>query len=97
VRGHVQIYCTEMLFDFVDKCMQRSRVHGVMVDDTFNPRAFMDDVLVDSSRGMEGIDSPGNSGRRQVARTRRPRRRPARLRTKVITYASRSGRGSGHH
>jgi acyl-CoA dehydrogenase len=31
-----------------------------MVDDTFNPRAFMDDEPVDFTKGMEGIDTiPG--------------------------------------
>jgi acyl-CoA dehydrogenase len=50
--------------------MQRRTVHGVMVDDTFNSGAFMDDVPVDFIKGMEGIDTiPGlKSNGQQTAR-----------------------------
>jgi acyl-CoA dehydrogenase len=35
------------LYDAGNFGMQSRRVHGVMVDDTSNPRAFMDDEPVD--------------------------------------------------
>jgi alkylation response protein AidB-like acyl-CoA dehydrogenase len=48
------------LYDAGNFGMQRRRVHGVMVDDAFDPRAFMDDRPVDFTKGMEGIDTiPG--------------------------------------
>ena len=40
--------------------MQRRRVHGVMADATFNPRAVMDDEAIEFTKAMEGIDTvPG--------------------------------------
>jgi len=48
------------LYDAGNFGMQRRRVHGVLVDETFDPRAFMDDAPVDFTKGMEGIDTiPG--------------------------------------
>ena len=40
--------------------MQRRRVHGVMADPSFNPRAVMDDEAIEFTKAMEGIDTvPG--------------------------------------
>ena len=48
------------LYDAGNFGMQRRRIHGVMVDESFNPRAFMDDEPVEFTKGMEGIDTiPG--------------------------------------
>ena len=48
------------LYDAGNFGMQRRRVHGVMVDATFNPRAVMDDEPVDYTKAMEVIDTiPG--------------------------------------
>jgi hypothetical protein len=46
-----------------------------MVDDTFNPRAFMDDLPVDFTKGMEGIDTipgPKTDGQQTTARADTP-------------------------
>ncbi|SNR38001.1 acyl-CoA dehydrogenase [Haloechinothrix alba] len=48
------------LYDAGNFGMQRRRVHGVMADENFNPRAFMDDEAIEFTKGMEGIDTiPG--------------------------------------
>ena len=48
------------LYDAGNFGMQRRRVHGVMADPTFNPRAVMDDECVEFTKDMEGIDTiPG--------------------------------------
>ena len=48
------------LYDAGNFGMQRRRVHGVMADDTFNPRAVMDDEAIEFTKAMEGIDTiPG--------------------------------------
>ena len=63
------------LYDAGNFGMQRRRVHGVMVDDTFNPRAFMDDLPVDFTKGMEGIDTipgPKTDGQQTTARADTP-------------------------
>ena len=40
--------------------MQRRRVHGVMADRSFNPRAIMDDEAIEFTKAMEVIDTiPG--------------------------------------
>lgn len=40
--------------------MQRRRMHGIMADPGFNPRAIMDNELVPFTKEMEGIDTiPG--------------------------------------
>ena len=46
-----------------------------MVDDTFNPRAFMDDLPVDFTKGMEGIDTipgPKTDGQQTAAQADTP-------------------------
>jgi alkylation response protein AidB-like acyl-CoA dehydrogenase len=86
-----KIFCTELLFDSVYKCMQvvgvnsldkqhpfekylreaavlplydagnfgmqRRRVHGVLADPRFNPRALMDNEFVPFDKAMETIDT----------------------------------------
>lgn len=48
--------------------MQRRRVHGVMADATFNPRAVMDDEAIPFTKAMEGIDTvPGPTADERVA------------------------------
>jgi alkylation response protein AidB-like acyl-CoA dehydrogenase len=48
------------LYDAGNFGMQRRRVHGVMADPTFNPRAVMDDEAIEFTKAMEGIDTiPG--------------------------------------
>jgi nitroalkane oxidase len=48
------------LYDGGNIGMQRRRVHGIMADPSFNPRAFMDDEAVEFTKAMEGIDTvPG--------------------------------------
>jgi acyl-CoA dehydrogenase len=48
------------LYDAGNFGMQRRRVHGVMADPSFNPRAVMDDEAIDFTKTMEGIDTiPG--------------------------------------
>jgi nitroalkane oxidase len=48
------------LYDAGNFGMQRRRVHGVMADATFNPRAVMDDEAIEFTKAMEGIDTiPG--------------------------------------
>jgi len=37
--------------------MQRRRVHGIMADPSFDPRALMDDTFVEFTKGMETIDT----------------------------------------
>jgi acyl-CoA dehydrogenase len=37
--------------------MQRRRVHGVMADPSFNPRAMMDDEPIEFTKAMETIDT----------------------------------------
>lgn len=60
-KHHFERYLREAallpLYDAGNFGMQRRRVHGVMVDDHFNPRAFMDDQPVDFTKGMEGVDT----------------------------------------
>jgi acyl-CoA dehydrogenase len=45
------------LYDAGNFGMQRRRVHGVMADPTFNPRAVMDDLPQDFTKSMEAIDT----------------------------------------
>ncbi|HEY4993686.1 MAG TPA: acyl-CoA dehydrogenase family protein [Nakamurella sp.] len=48
------------LYDAGNFGMQRRRVHGVMADPSFNPRAMMDDEAMEFTKDMEGIDTiPG--------------------------------------
>jgi nitroalkane oxidase len=48
------------LYDAGNFGMQRRRVHGVMADPSFNPRAVMDNEEVEFTKAMEGIDTvPG--------------------------------------
>jgi acyl-CoA dehydrogenase len=48
------------IYDAGNFGMQRRRVHGVMADPSFNPRALMDDEYVEFTKGMESIDTiPG--------------------------------------
>jgi nitroalkane oxidase len=48
------------LYDAGNFGMQRRRVHGVMADPSFNPRAIMDDEAIEFTKAMEGIDTvPG--------------------------------------
>ena len=40
--------------------MQRRRVHGVMADPSFDPRAVMEDKAIEFTKAMEGIGTiPG--------------------------------------
>jgi alkylation response protein AidB-like acyl-CoA dehydrogenase len=57
------------IYDAGNFGMQRRRVHGVMADPSFNPRALMDDEPVDFTKAMETIDTvPGPAPEpRQVA------------------------------
>ena len=51
------------LYDAGNFGMQRRRVHGVMADPSFNPRAVMDDEMIEFTKEMEGIDTiPGPRG-----------------------------------
>jgi acyl-CoA dehydrogenase len=51
------------LYDAGNFGMQRRRVHGVMADSSFNPRAVMDDEAIEFTKAMEGIDTvPGHFG-----------------------------------
>ena len=45
------------LYDAGNFGMQRRRVHGVMADPSFDPRAVMDDEAIDFTKAMEGIDT----------------------------------------
>jgi nitroalkane oxidase len=48
------------LYDAGNFGMQRRRVHGVMADSGFDPRAVMDNRFIDFTKAMEGIDTiPG--------------------------------------
>ncbi len=48
------------IYDAGNFGMQRRRVHGVMADPSFNPRALMDDEYVEFTKDMETIDTiPG--------------------------------------
>jgi alkylation response protein AidB-like acyl-CoA dehydrogenase len=48
------------LYDAGNFGMQRRRIHGVMADPSFNPRAIMDDEPIDFTKAMETIDTiPG--------------------------------------
>jgi len=60
------------IYDAGNFGMQRRRVHGVMADPAFNPRALMDDESIEFTKEMEAIDTvPGPDGRaRQVAPAR---------------------------
>lgn len=52
------------LYDAGNFGMQRRRMHGVMADPTFNPRALMDDEPIEFTKAMETIDTvPGTNGR----------------------------------
>lgn len=51
------------LYDAGNFGMQRRRVHGVMADPSFNPRAVMDDEATEFTKAMEGIDTvPTHTG-----------------------------------
>jgi alkylation response protein AidB-like acyl-CoA dehydrogenase len=51
------------LYDAGNFGMQRRRVHGVMADPAFNPRALMDDEPIEFTKAMETIDTvPGTNG-----------------------------------
>jgi alkylation response protein AidB-like acyl-CoA dehydrogenase len=51
------------LYDAGNFGMQRRRVHGVMADPSFNPRAVMDDEAIEFTKAMEGINTiPGPTG-----------------------------------
>ena len=59
------------LYDAGNFGMQRRRVHGVMADPSFNPRAVMDDEAIEFTKAMEGIDTiPARP--RTIARRFRP-------------------------
>ena len=45
------------IYDAGNFGMQRRRVHGVLANDAFNPRALMDDEAVDFTKTMESIDT----------------------------------------
>jgi nitroalkane oxidase len=45
------------LYDAGNFGMQRRRVHGVLADPEFNPRALMDDGYVEFTKEMETIDT----------------------------------------
>lgn len=48
------------IYDAGNFGMQRRRVHGVMADPSFNPRALMNDEYVEFTKSMESIDTiPG--------------------------------------
>ena len=48
------------LYDAGNFGMQRRRVHGVMADPSFDPRAVMDDQAIEFTKAMEGIGTiPG--------------------------------------
>jgi nitroalkane oxidase len=52
------------LYDAGNFGMQRRRVHGVMADPSFNPRALMEDEPIEFTKAMETIDTvPGPDGR----------------------------------
>jgi nitroalkane oxidase len=56
------------LYDAGNFGMQRRRVHGVLADPRFNPRALMDDEFVPFDEQMETIDTiPGPEPTPQVA------------------------------
>ena len=56
------------LYDAGNFGMQRRRVHGVMADPSFNPRALMDDEPVEFTKAMETIDTvPGPNAAPQMA------------------------------
>ncbi len=43
------------IYDGGNMGMQRRRVHGVIVEESFNPRAIMDDDFVKFEKSMEAI------------------------------------------
>ena len=45
------------LYDGGNFGMQRRRVHGVMADPSFNPRAIVDNDAIEFTKAMEGIDT----------------------------------------
>jgi hypothetical protein len=45
------------LYDAGNFGMQRRRVHGVLADPRFNPRALMDNEFVPFDKAMETIDT----------------------------------------
>jgi nitroalkane oxidase len=48
------------LYDAGNFAMQRRRVHGVMADASFGPRAIMNDQTIEFTKAMEGIGTmPG--------------------------------------
>lgn len=48
------------IYDGGNMGMQRRRVHGIIADPTFDPRALMDNAFVEFTKDMEGIDTvPG--------------------------------------
>ena len=48
------------LYDAGNFGMQRRRVHGVMADSSFDPRAIMNDQAIEFTKAMEGIGTiPG--------------------------------------
>lgn len=54
------------LYDAGNFGMQRRRVHGVMADPSFNPRALMDDEPIEFTKAMETVDTiPGPDRQRR--------------------------------
>jgi acyl-CoA dehydrogenase len=49
------------IYDAGNFGMQRRRVHGVLADPSFNPRALMDDEYVEFTKRMESIDTVPSS------------------------------------
>ncbi|MGE0248355.1 MAG: acyl-CoA dehydrogenase family protein [Thermoleophilia bacterium] len=48
------------IYDGGNMGMQRRRVHGIIADPTFNPRAMMDNEFIEFTKDMEGMDTiPG--------------------------------------
>ena len=45
------------IYDGGNMGMQRRRVHGIIADENFNPRAIMDDDFVKFDKSMEAIDT----------------------------------------
>ena len=45
------------LYDAGNMGMQRRRVHGIIADPAFNPRALMDNEYVEFKKSLETIDT----------------------------------------
>ena len=54
------------IYDGGNMGMQRRRVHGIIADESFNPRAIMDDDFVKFEKSMEAIGTVADP----VARSR---------------------------